>query len=132
MNEFNERLKKVIEVSGYNKSRFAEKMNISQAYLSQLCSGVRSPSDRTITDICREFDISETWLRTGEGKMSIDLSREAQIIKFVGEALREESPSDRQRFLNSLLGATPEELHAIAEFAKRLAEEYANEKRDDP
>lgn len=133
MKAVNERIALIIkEKCNGNRSQFARLIGITPAYAAQLYGGERIPSDRTITDICREFNISEAWLRTGEGKMSIDLSREAQITKFVGEALREESPSDRQRFLNALLGATPEELHAIAEFAKRLAKEYANEKRDDP
>lgn len=126
------RITKIRKHVGLTQGEFAEKLGLTRNFISLIENGNRIPSDRTITDICREFNVSETWLRTGEGKMSIDLSREAQITKFVGEALREESPSDRQRFLNALLGATPEELHAIAEFAKRLAKEYANEKRDDP
>lgn len=127
-----DRIKQVRKINGLTQTEFGERIGVKGNTITGYETGLRSPSSAVITAICREFNISETWLRTGEGKMSIDLSREAQITKFVGEALREESPSDRQRFLNALLGATPEELHAIAEFAKRLAKEYANEKRDDP
>ena len=126
-NSLSERISFVVDNSKLSKTKFAEKINISQPYLSQLCTGVKKPSDRTVTDICREFDVSETWLRTGEGEPFIQLSRDAQITRFVGEAMRGESPSDQQRFLNAMLGATPEELQAIARFAKRLAAEYAEE-----
>lgn len=126
------RIKEIRTCAGLTQQEFADKLGIKRGTIANYELGRNEPIDAVITLICDKFDISETWLRTGEGKMSIDLSREAQITKFVGEALREESPSDRQRFLNALLGATPEELHAIAEFAKRLAKEYANEKRDDP
>lgn len=126
------RIKEIRTCAGLTQQEFADKLGIKRGTIANYELGRNEPIDAVITLICDKFDISETWLRTGEGKMSIDLSREAQITKLVGEALREESPSDRQRFLNALLGATPEELHAIAEFAKRLAKEYANEKRDDP
>ena len=112
------------------QKEFPARLGLSENFIWQVEKGDREPSDRTISDICREFSVNETWLRTGEGDMFVRLSRDAQITKFVGEALRGESPTDQQRFLNALLGATPEELHAIAEFAKRLAAEYAKEKRD--
>jgi transcriptional regulator with XRE-family HTH domain len=112
------------------QEEFAKRIGLSRNFIWMIEKGERIPSDRTIKDICEKFNVSEKWLRTGEGEMFIQLSRDAQITKFVGEALRGESPTDQQRFLNALLGATPEELHAIAEFAKRLAAEYAKEKRD--
>lgn len=126
----NKRICDVRKSQNLNQQDFADKLGLTKNFISLLETGSREPSDRTIKDICREFSVNETWLRTGEGDMFVRLSRDAQITKFVGEALRGESPTDQQRFLNALLGATPEELHAIAEFAKRLAAEYAKEKRD--
>lgn len=126
----NKRICDVRKSQNLNQQGFADKLGLTKNFISLLETGSREPSDRTIKDICREFSVNEQWLRTGDGEMFIQLSRDAQITKFVGEALRGESPTDQQRFLNALLGATPEELHAIAEFAKRLAAEYAKEKRD--
>ena len=45
----------------------------------------RTPSDRTIADICREFNVSEHWLRTGEGEMFIQLSEDADFIQIITE-----------------------------------------------
>ena len=126
----NKRICDVRKSQNLNQQDFADKLGLTKNFISLLETGSREPSDRTIKDICREFSVNEKWLRTGEGEMFIQLSRDAQITKFVGEALRGESPTDQQRFLNALLGATPEELHAIAEFAKRLGAEYEKEKRD--
>lgn len=124
------RVAEVRKTANLTQGEFAEKLGLTRNFISLIENGNRIPSDRTISDICREFSVNEKWLRTGEGEMFIQLSRDAQITKFVGEALRGESPTDQQRFLNALLGATPEELHAIAEFAKRLGAEYEKEKRD--
>lgn len=122
-----DRIAQVRKESKLSQTEFAERVNLTKNYISLIENGNRIPSDRTISDICREFNVSETWLRTGEGEPFIQLSRDAQITRFVGEAMRGEAPSDQQRFLNAMLGATSDELQAIAQFAKRLAAEYAEE-----
>ena len=58
------------------KVRFAERINIDQSYVTQLTSGKRNPSDRTISDICREFNVREEWLRNGSGEMFLDFTED--------------------------------------------------------
>ncbi|WP_297311587.1 helix-turn-helix transcriptional regulator [uncultured Oscillibacter sp.] len=65
----NNRIAQVITALGIKKIEFAKKIGISSPFVSELCSGAKKASDRTITDICREFNVNETWLRTGEGEM---------------------------------------------------------------
>ena len=124
---FNDRLKRVVENSGYNKARFADRLNISQAYLSQLCSGVRSPSDRTIRDICDIFGISETWLRTGEGQMHAARSRQEEIADMVNRAL---SGSDefKAAVIRMICTRTEAELKALEKMLWDLVAELEKEK----
>ena len=77
-----DRINFIIQEKNISKAKFAERLSISQAYVSQLCSGVREPSDRTITDICREFGCNEVWLRTGEGEPFQKRSMEEEIMRF--------------------------------------------------
>lgn len=84
------------------KTAFAEKLNVSQAFVSQLCSGVKQPSERTIQDICTKFNVNEEWLRTGNGEMFIRLSRNDEISKFVGELMKEEEDSFKNRLIAGL------------------------------
>ena len=42
-------------------------MNVTPQFVSSLCNGKKSPSDRTIGDICRVSGVREEWLRNGEG-----------------------------------------------------------------
>ena len=79
MDAINERIGKCIEALGIKKTHFANRLNVSQAFISQLTKGASSPSDRTIADICREFNVNEIWLRTGEGEMFTQMSRTDEI-----------------------------------------------------
>ena len=83
--EFKDRIAMVIEDSGLTKTKFAEKIGISPAFLSQMCSGVRSPSDRTISDICSKFHIDENWLRTGEGDMKAAVDDDQELADFFAQ-----------------------------------------------
>lgn len=85
METIGQRITKCIKESGLTKTAFAEKLNVSQGFVSNLCLGKKIPSDRTIADICREFNISEHWLRTGEGEMRIKLSADADFIRVMTE-----------------------------------------------
>lgn len=78
METINERISWCVKDSRLTKTAFAEKINVTQQYVSNLCLGKKSPSDRTIADICREFNISEVWLRTGEGEPHIQRDEDAE------------------------------------------------------
>jgi len=81
-----QRIIKIVNALGGNKSEFARRINLTPAYISKLDKKPDMiPSDRTITDICREFNVSEHWLRTGEGDMFIQLSEDADFIRVMTE-----------------------------------------------
>lgn len=75
-NDIGERIGDLVETLGIKKVRFAERLKIDQSYVTQLTSGKRKPSDRTISDICREFNVREEWLRNGSGEMFLDFTED--------------------------------------------------------
>ena len=124
----NERIHAIIIAKGMKKTEFAQKLSVSQAYISQLCSGTKTPSDRTIADICREFDVNEHWLRTGEGEMFIQKSRSDEIAAFVGDILRDDCDF-RQKFISVLARMTTDEWKLLERKVLELADEI---KKADP
>lgn len=116
------------DVLDLSQKDFADKIGVSENFIWMVEKGTRTPSDRTISDICREFGVREEWLRTGELPIKKSLSRQAEITKFVGDAMRDATKSDTQRILTALMDATPAEIEAIVSFARRIAEQYENEK----
>ncbi len=75
------------QVLGMTQKDFSAKLGLSENFIWQIEKGEREPSDRTISDICREFSISENWLRTGEGDMRTPRSREEEIADLVAKAI---------------------------------------------
>lgn len=68
----NKRLIELISILGIKKSEFSQKIGFSQAYVSMILAGKRTtPSDRFYESICREFQVNNEWLRTGEGDMFV-------------------------------------------------------------
>lgn len=102
MSSMSERISECIKESGLTKTAFATKIDVSQPFISQLCAGTTTPSSRTIRDICREFNIDENWLRTGEGNMRIALSRSQEVSEFVGDILKGEADTFKRRFVAML------------------------------
>lgn len=81
MEAINDRIAWCVKDSKLTKTAFAEKINVSQSFISRLVSGEKVPSDRTIADICREFNISELWLRTGEGEPHIQRDEDEEFLE---------------------------------------------------
>ena len=109
---FKERFLLVLQENRCTKSRAAELLNVSAAYVSQLCSGQREPSDRTISDICRIFAIREEWLRTGTGEMRPPMTKEEEIAQLVNGAINGSSEFKRA-VIKMLCSRTGSELEAL-------------------
>ncbi len=95
------RIAELISVLGIKKADFARRLKISQPFASELASGAKSPSGRTINDICAAFGVNEHWLRTGQGEMFVKKGREDEIVDFMA-SLSKEPNTFKARLVSSL------------------------------
>lgn len=131
MNTIASRIMLLIDNLGGNKSEFARSIDVTPAYISKLGKNPDSvPSDRIIKSICREFNVNEVWLRTGEGEMFNDISREEEIARFIGSLMKDSSESFKKSLILAL-SQLPETSWAVLEdFVNKIYDEYRN--KDDP
>lgn len=122
-----QRIKQIRNSKKLTQDEFADILGLTKNFISLIETGNRTPSDRTISDICREFNISEVWLRTGEGEMLTPISRDAEIAAFLGDVMRGEKEDFRRRLVSVLVRLEPAEWELLANMAQRLAEEYKKE-----
>ena len=65
----NKRIKEIRKYLGLTLDTFGSRSGITSSGLSKIERGLSGVSDQTVRSICREFKVSEDWLRTGEGDM---------------------------------------------------------------
>lgn len=66
-----ERIKTLRKALGLSQTDFAARIGTVQNTITGYETGRREPSNQVLTLICREFRVSEDWLRTGEGEMFV-------------------------------------------------------------
>ena len=116
-----DRISLVIKSEGITKTEFAKRLNVSQAFVSQMCSGAAKPSDRTISDICREFAVNEDWLRAGIGEMREAITPEEEIAELVARAVHGSSDF-RRAVIRMICTRTDAELEVLDKMLQDLYE----------
>ena len=122
MDAFGERIENLIKQLGITKTKFAEKLSVSQPYISKIIISGYVPSDRLIEDICEKFNANEKWLRTGEGEMLIRKTRSETIADFMVDMLNEEEPSYKRRLIEALAELSTDEWKLLENITLKLAE----------
>ena len=64
----NDRIKEIRRDAGLSQQEFGEAINISGNSVYRIESGSRGVSERTMKDICSEFNVNLEWLQTGAGE----------------------------------------------------------------
>ncbi len=121
MDTVNQRIDLLIKDLGITKTRFADAIHVSSQFVSSLCSGAKQPSDRTISDICRVFNVSLAWLQDGTGEMYIKRSATEDLAILFNGVLADADESFRKRFVSALLELPPEFWDEAEKFVKKLA-----------
>lgn len=98
----NERIRDVRNAIGLTQQEFADRIKVKRNTVATYEMGRSIPSDSAIALICKEFNVNETWLRTGTGDMFIQLTRDEQIEEFVGTLLKDEDDSFKRRMISGL------------------------------
>lgn len=123
-----ERIKELRKAKGLTQQKFADQIGLKRNTVGNYEINLIVPSDRTISDICREFNVNETWLRTGEGDMFIVLSREEEIAAFMGKIMRGEDDNYLRRLVHALSKLDVKEWQMLANVAESLVAEELNKK----
>lgn len=119
----NERLKKLRRTLGLTQQEFADRISIKRNTLANYEVGRNEPLDAVISLICREFNVNENWLRTGEGDMYMPLTRSQEITAFVGKFLKGDDDNFKRRFIAILAELDEAEWELIEKMSVKLATE---------
>lgn len=88
-------------IAGLSQSKFAQSLEISKSNLANIEVGRVNLTDRVINNICDTYNINEGWLRTGEGPMEKQKTRDEEILSFI-DKIKETDNVFAKRFIMAL------------------------------
>lgn len=80
-----ERIKELRKALKLTQQEFADKVGVKRNTIAQYETGRNPPIDAVVTSICREFRVSETWLRSGEGEMFLPVDADEELTEIMAE-----------------------------------------------
>lgn len=118
-----ERIKELRKALKMTQQEFADRLHIKRTNIGNYESGVSSPTDSVIALICREFGVSENWLRYGEGEMFNPMTLDEEIASFIGGIQADIEPTFQKRFISALAKLSPEEWKTIEHIMRNMIDE---------
>ena len=115
------RIKALRNALGLNQTDFGAAVGVKQTTVAGYENGTRTPIDAVVSAICREFNVNETWLRTGDGPMFKPKSRNEELFEFLNTAVEEDGI--KARLLTVMARLSEDQWELLADMARKLAEE---------
>lgn len=122
VNLLKERIKELRKTLDLTLEEFGNKIGVTKTTISRIENGVNSVTNQMLTSICREFNVNEEWLRTGEGEMFVPLTRSEAIAEFAGSLMKEEDASFKKRLIEALAKLNEQEWEVLEGIARKLTE----------
>ena len=118
------RLKALRKELNMTQQDFADRLKIKRNTIAKYETGRGEPIDAVIALICREFNVNELWLRTGEGEKFVQVTRDEEIAQFLGSVLNDaDDKTFKKRFVSMLSRLDESDWIVLERMAKLMVEE---------
>ena len=113
------RVKEVRVALGLSQEEVGKRVGVTRGAISRIESGTCNLTNAMVIALCREFNINEEWLKTGNGEMFLEMSRAEQAARIVAAAI----DSNDEFILNTFIALgqlSPQECQVIKDFVHKL------------
>lgn len=97
----NERIIELRKALKLTQTEFGNRLGVGKTTISQIEHGINNITEQMIKSICREFNVSEEWLRNGTGEMFIEKDR-FQIVSEFAAGIVKKPDSIQAKLIESL------------------------------
>lgn len=111
-------LRKTLEMT---QNDFAVRIGLTQNTITKYETGLRSPSNQIVISICREFNVNEDWLMTGNGDMFNPMSEDEELDLYIGRISGSEDKF-KKNLLKALCKLTEDEWNLLKKIISEMKE----------
>ena len=100
-----ERFREIRKDLKLSQEEFGKRLGVSRSVIVNIeCDRLKRPDQKESLYklVCKEFNVNEEWLRTGNGSMYIELSKEEYIADFISSILKNKEDSFKKRYVAML------------------------------
>ncbi len=119
--EINQRILEVRKALKMSQTEFGKEIGVSRGVINNIDLNVVPAKPLLIQQICKAYNVNETWLTTGEGEMFVKQSRTDEIAQFVGRTLADKEDTFQKRLIAALSKLSVEEWEVLEKLANDLA-----------
>ncbi len=115
-----DRIKQVRKALHLNQTEFGLLVGVKGNTIANYEIGLRTPSEAVLFSICREFNVNNQWLRTGEGDMFVTLGQGDTISQFMTKVYNDENANFKLKVLETIAQLDDEEWAVLERIVKKL------------
>ena len=115
-----DRIRKIREEKSLTQAAFGKKLFLERSAISLIERNLRTPTERVLQDICREFHVNKQWLTTVEGSMFLSPNDE-DLNEQIERIMAGENEFHKSMF-RMLANFDDEDLIALERLVKKLAQ----------
>ena len=119
VNIMNERIKELRKTLRMSQEELGKWLGISKSGVSDIEAGRRKVTEQHIIMLAMH-GVNEIWIRSGNGKMLIELDKDDLLFQWVGNVLKDESETFKKKFLTMLSSLTESEWEWLEQKALQL------------
>ena len=124
------RVKELRKHLGLTQQEFADRLGVKRSAVANWDLDRSDPSDAMIALICREFNVREAWLRSGDGEMFARRSEDEERALFFGSLAKENASPEVLAFIDALRKTPESAMQTVFRFVSDVYESYHSAKED--
>lgn len=130
----NTRIKKLRKTLDLTMEDFGKRVGVTRTAISNIESGNRNVTEQMFKLVCREFNVNEEWLRTGDGEMFVALPIEDEIAAYVEDLFADDGENELYNIIKAIMRTynelSPKSQEVLRDASTKLVKNLQKEKED--
>lgn len=130
----NTRIKQLRKTLNLTMEEFGKRLGVTRTAISNIESGNRNVTEQMFKSVCREFKVTEDWLRTGEGEIFVSLPDEDEFAAYVEDLLADDGENELYNIIKAVMKTyqelSPKSQETLRDISAKLVDNLKTGRED--